>query len=53
MGYRERIRALREDRDLTQRQIAEQCGISRSYVSRNEKKALRAIREALDGKDAP
>ena len=38
---------------LTQREIAEQCGISRSYVSRIEKKALRAIREALDGKDAP
>ena len=38
---------------LTQREIAAQCGISRSYVSRIEKKALRAIREALDGKDAP
>ena len=35
---------------LTQREIAEQCGISRSYVSRIEKKALRAIREALDGR---
>ena len=41
------------DAPLTQREIAEQCGISRSYVSRIEKKALRAIREALDGKDAP
>ena len=38
---------------LTQREIAEQCGISRSYVSRIEKKALKAIREALDGRDVP
>ena len=29
---------------LTQREIAEQCGISRSYVSRIEKKALRIFR---------
>ena len=33
---------------LTQRQIADQCGISRSYVSRIEKKALQTLSEALE-----
>lgn len=33
---------------LTQREVAEQCGISRSYVSRIEKKALRKLREELE-----
>ena len=33
---------------LTQREIAEQCGISRSYVSRIEKKALRKLEAAMD-----
>ena len=32
---------------LTQRQVAERCGISRSYISRIEKKALRTLSEAL------
>lgn len=31
----------------TQREIADMCGISRSYVSRIEKKALQKLREAL------
>jgi RNA polymerase sporulation-specific sigma factor len=34
---------------LTQREIAQQCGISRSYVSRIEKKALEKLRRALEG----
>lgn len=33
---------------LTQREIAQQCGISRSYVSRIEKKALEKLREHLE-----
>lgn len=33
---------------LTQREVAEQCGISRSYVSRIEKRALRKLREELE-----
>ena len=33
---------------LTQREIAQQCGISRSYVSRIEKKALEKLREELE-----
>lgn len=32
---------------LTQRETAERCGISRSYVSRIEKRALQKLREAL------
>lgn len=36
---------------LTQRQAAERCGISRSYVSRIEKRALEKLRLAL-GEDA-
>ena len=32
---------------LTQREIAAQCGISRSYVSRIEKKALKSLQEAV------
>ena len=34
---------------MTQREIAKQLGISRSYVSRIEKKALRSLRKAFDG----
>lgn len=33
MGYRERIRALREDRDLTQRQIAALLHVSQKTYS--------------------
>lgn len=32
---------------LTQREIAAQCGISRSYISRIEKKALKKLEEAM------
>lgn len=34
---------------LTQREIAKHCNISRSYVSRIEKKALEKLREGLEG----
>lgn len=33
---------------LTQREIAQQCGISRSYISRIEKKALERLRTELE-----
>lgn len=36
---------------LTQREIAAQCNISRSYVSRIEKKALEKLKEELDPQD--
>lgn len=34
---------------LPQREVAVQCGISRSYVSRIEKKALEKLRDAFHG----
>lgn len=36
------------DAPLTQREIAQQCGISRSYISRIEKKALEKLRSVLE-----
>ena len=33
----------------TQKEIASQCGISRSYVSRIEKRALGKLEEAMQG----
>jgi len=37
---------------LTQREIAARCGISRSYVSRIEKRALEKLRVSFDGEGA-
>lgn len=37
-------------KELTQKQTAIACGISRSYVSRIEKKALEKLRKELDDK---
>jgi RNA polymerase sporulation-specific sigma factor len=34
--------------ELTQKELAERLGISRSYVSRIEKRALQKLRNALD-----
>ena len=36
-------------RPSRQREVAQQLGISRSYVSRIEKKALSKLRRALEG----
>ena len=36
---------------LTQREIAAQCGISRSYVSRIEKKALKKLEAAMGAQE--
>ena len=44
---------LGDRRPLTQREIAQQCGISRSYVSRIEKKALEKLREQLEPQLTP
>jgi len=41
---------LEDGEPLAQHQIAEKLGISRSYVSRIEKKALRKLRNALEGR---
>jgi len=39
---------LSNNREVTQREIANKLGISRSYVSRIEKKALRKLRECFE-----
>lgn len=36
---------------LAQREIAQRCGISRSYVSRIEKKALEKLRKTLEDRE--
>ena len=36
-------------RPLTQREVADRLGISRSYVSRIEKKAILQLRKKFDG----
>ena len=36
---------------MTQREIAQQIGISRSYVSRIEKRALERLREGFAGRE--
>lgn len=41
----------RERPEVTQREIAKQLGISRSYVSRIEKKALQKLRKAYERKE--
>ncbi len=43
-----RLRYGLSGRPRTQREVAKQCGISRSYVSRIEKKALEKLRSALE-----
>ena len=53
LGERERVIielrfGLVAGRCKTQREIADLLGISRSYVSRIEKKALRLLRDALE-----
>ncbi len=37
--------------EVTQRQIADQLGISRSYVSRIEKKALKKLKKEFDNRN--
>ena len=39
---------LMNDREMTQREVGMALGISRSYVSRIEKKALKKLRESFD-----
>ena len=42
---------LSRERPLTQREIAARCGISRSYVSRIEKRALEKLRSAMENEE--
>ena len=47
MGYRERIRALREDRDLTQRQIAALLELPLSTVLSKYARAIKKLKQYL------
>ena len=38
----------RGTRPMTQRDVSQRCGISRSYVSRIEKRALEKLRRAME-----
>ena len=40
-------------KDLTQREVAKKLNISRSYVSRIEKKALEKLKRRFDAGDVP
>ena len=42
-----RIRDLREDKDLTQTEIARELGVSQVQVSRMEKKILKRLRDKM------
>jgi RNA polymerase sporulation-specific sigma factor len=41
------------DKPMPQREVAEKLGISRSYVSRIEKKALEKLKAAMEGSNGP
>ena len=45
---RERIKDLLSEAKMNQEELAEKLGISRSYVSRIEKRALEKLRAALE-----
>ena len=42
-----RLRDLREDRDLTQKEVADRLGISQSYISRLEKRIIEQLRREI------
>ena len=48
MEFKEKIRLLRRENGLTQREIAKQLNISRSYVSRIEKAALEKLKKEFE-----
>ena len=45
--YVKRIRDLREDNDKTQKEIAEELGVSQVQISRLESKILKKLKEVL------
>ena len=50
MKGRMRLRDLREDRDLTQKEVADKLGISQSYISRLEKKIIDKLKNEMEKK---
>ena len=47
MNMKLRLRDVREDHDLTQKEVADILGISQSYISRLEKKIIRKLRKDM------
>ena len=43
-----RLRDLREDGDLTQKQVADLLGISQSYISRLEKRIMSRLKRDIN-----
>ena len=42
-----RIRDLRNDKDMTQKEVAAYLGISQSYISRLEKKIMKQLKKEM------
>ena len=47
MNYYQRLRDMREDRDLSQKEVADILNISQSYISRLEKRIIAALRKDM------
>ena len=45
--YYPRLRDLREDHDLTQKEVADLMGISQSYISRLEKRIIVRLKKEI------
>ena len=43
----DRLKELREQRELTQKEVADQLGISQSYISRLEKRIILRLRRGV------
>ena len=43
----ERLKEIRDDKDLTQKEVAQKLDISQSYISRLEKKIIDKIRKEV------
>ena len=47
MEFFERIRLLRKEKKMTQKEVADLLGISQSYISRLEKKIMKRLRKEM------
>ena len=47
MEFFERIRLLRKEKKMTQKEVADLLGISQSYISRLEKKIMKRLKKEI------